>query len=172
MCFYNLSASLIFRNNEKNSVDSPAPRFVRMTYLGGSTLSYEQWMQQISNQLQLLIVTSTETNERVQRLEVEMVKTNEPVQRLENRLDQTNETVQRLESKVDNIEQNRSTVDERLTKFEERQEAIFEQTAILTEFYEEAMTKFELLATRRDLEYMDIRINKLDREFYKWRNLV
>lgn len=72
----------------------------------------------------------------------------------------------RLEQEMIIIKSEQQKTSFKMEKFETRQEKIYEQTGQLLEFQSEAISRFNQLATKEDLEYLNSKILLHDRELF------
>lgn len=80
--------------------------------------------------------------------------------------------VNHLENINNNINEKFIQINKRFDEIEEKLNATVEQTAKITEYHSEVTKKLNEVATKQDLEYVDKKLGKHDREIYAMKNRV
>lgn len=67
---------------------------------------------------------------------------------------------------IEGVKREQQLTNERLVTIEAKQQLIYEQTAHLTDFRSETLTRMEQLATREDLRFFDLKIVEHERAIF------
>ncbi|KXH87508.1 hypothetical protein [Sporosarcina sp. HYO08] len=112
--------------------------------------------------------------EELQPIQQELKQLNNRVNLIEKDLGQVKEDLGQVKEELGQVKEELGQVKEDLGQVKEtvivmgaKQQIMYEQTARLSEYHSETMTKFEQLATKEDLEYFDKKISEHDREIFK-----